>query len=455
MPPIRNKLQKIWIRISPTYRNILETRKNSETLLQRMQDIKLHLNNCLHQQEIKLLQIDSSLKMIGDRQKQVESSLKIIRDKQLELNEKFVDNLEYISKYSGKINNNSQYILTCDLRLAVEKLVIDNIQNPEYFDMEQRIYNEYKKIENRKIPQIFVNRIPTFVIEDEIGKISRKFGKICLVLTDVILTSQKFSIIQIEEIHKFKDDNVIFVLAYNHDYDGVRAINELNKYNLKYHAIFQTTPMTRYFHTDKDAFETLLDESINEPRSHFCPVDFENIFQALRATSSLLGDYVEIGTFQGASARAALNFMRRSDIKRRTFFLDTFEGFTYAEANKSSDGHWAGTHTETSVAIVREYLRDYPEAELVKINICADDLPSEINQIAVCNIDVDIYDAVKAALLRVKDKIVTNGIIIAEDYGHTPLLIGAQKAVIEFLEENPDLFIPIYMGSGQIFLIKK
>ena len=50
---------------------------------------------------------------------------------------------------------------------------------------------------------------------------------------------------------------------------------------------------------------------------------------------------------------------------------------------------------------------------------------------------------------------VKNGIIICEDYGHTPGLIGAQKATEEFLAENPDMFIKIYLNSGQLFLIKK
>ena len=35
------------------------------------------------------------------------------------------------------------------------------------------------------------------------------------------------------------------------------------------------------------------------------------------------------------------------------------------------------------------------------------------------------------------------------------LSIGAQKAVDEFLQENPNDFIPIYLHSGQMFLIKK
>ena len=93
--------------------------------------------------------------------------------------------------------------------------------------------------------------------------------------------------------------------------------------------------------------------------------------------------------------------------------------------------------------------------KLYKANIIKDKLPEEISLIAACNIDVDMYDAVKAALYQVKDKLVPNGIIIQEDYGHTPLLVGAQKAVQEFLQENPDMFTAIYMNSGQMLLIKR
>ena len=46
-------------------------------------------------------------------------------------------------------------------------------------------------------------------------------------------------------------------------------------------------------------------------------------------------------------------------------------------------------------------------------------------------------------------------IIIAEDAGHTPLLIGAYAAVREFLESPAGkAFTPVEMMSGQMFLIK-
>ena len=110
---------------------------------------------------------------------------------------------------------------------------------------------------------------------------------------------------------------------------------------------------------------------------------------------------------------------------------------------------------DTSLEAVRNRLKIYQNARVIQGNIITDELPSEIQKISVANIDVDMYDAVKAALYKVKDKIVKNGIIIAEDYGHTPSLIGAQKATLEFLDENPDMFIPIYLNSGQLFLIRK
>ena len=188
---------------------------------------------------------------------------------------------------------------------------------------------------------------------------------------------------------------------------------------------------------------------------HFCPVDFENIFQAIKAGQFLEGDYVEIGTFKGDSASAALNYMKKSGINKKAYFIDTYEGFNYDEAFNSNDTYWKSGHTDTSLERVSKRLEKYSNAKLVKGNIIKDELPEEIKQICVVNIDVDLYEAVKAALYKVKDKVVTNGIIIAEDYGHTPTLIGGQKAVQEFIEDNKNDFIPLYLNSGQMFLIKK
>jgi hypothetical protein len=47
------------------------------------------------------------------------------------------------------------------------------------------------------------------------------------------------------------------------------------------------------------------------------------------------------------------------------------------------------------------------------------------------------------------------GIMICEDAGHTPALIGARLALDNFLKsEQGKFFIPVHMTSGQVFLIR-
>jgi hypothetical protein len=277
----------------------------------------------------------------------------------------------------------------------------------------------------------------------------------------IILTDNgpfaSYKCIGIDELVTLPDkEQYEFILAYSKDYLASEATRQLAGQGLKYSVLKQFSPVTRYFLTDKNAFETLENEKNNNVLSHFCPPDFENIFQALAATKDLAGDYIEIGVFQGASARAALNYMKRSSIQRKTYFLDTYEGFTYDAAKKSEDVIWAGSHTETSVQSVKEYLSGYSNVNVIKSNIITDALPEEVQKIAVANIDVDMYEAVKAALYKVHKLVVRSGIIILEDYGHTPGLVGAQKAAHEFLEEcGRREYTPLYMASGQLFLIKK
>ena len=134
---------------------------------------------------------------------------------------------------------------------------------------------------------------------------------------------------------------------------------------------------------------------------HFCPVDFENIFQALKASQTLEGDFVEIGTFKGDSASAALNYMKKANINKKAYFIDTYEGFNYEQALKSNDTFWKESHKNTSYDKVKERLTQYGNATVVKGNIISDDLPAEIDKICVANIDVDLYEAIKAALYKV------------------------------------------------------
>lgn len=335
--------------------------------------------------------------------------------------------------------------------------VYKNFDNPQYEFLYNDLYKMFTYGEYYSMKNVYIKRINKYTIDQNIKKLKEKYSEKIYLLTDLKEKIEICDVIDINSINTVSDkENAIFVLAYNQDYLGIKVINELQKQNLKYLALEQYgTPQARYYHINQVAYDVLIDEANNSPLLHYCPGDFENIFQAIEATKHLFGDYVEIGTFQGASARATLNYINRANLDVKCYFVDTYEGFTYKEAKNSEDIIWTNTHTDTSIQQVQKYLSAYGNFELIKSNIIQNELPHSIQNIRVANIDVDMYEAVKAALYKVKDRVVKNGIIIAEDYGHTPALIGAQKAVDEFLNENPNDFIPIYLHSGQMFLIKK
>ena len=134
--------------------------------------------------------------------------------------------------------------------------------------------------------------------------------------------------------------------------------------------------------------------------SHYGIDTHQQICQAIEQTKDLEGCYVEIGVYKGGSALTALNYMKIANINRKTYLLDTFDGFDYDEALNSAETHWT-KHNNHHKLFGRENKKKYvsnvlsigcPDMhyELIESNICKDQLPSEIEKIAVANIDVDL-----------------------------------------------------------------
>jgi hypothetical protein len=252
-----------------------------------------------------------------------------------------------------------------------------------------------------------------------------------------------------------KAPEVLFICMFDSD---ERLLSELRRIrrrpNARYLMPGRFIPSSRYFHQNQIAAEVLAEQG-RLPMEKFDLSDFENLLQALEATRRLPGSYVEIGVFQGRSANCALSYMERARISKPAWLLDIFEGFTYQEAFHSQDTLWQGGHQETSLAAVKSLLAAYANATVIKSNIITDNLPDGIREISVCNIDVDMYEAVKAAADKIAPHIVRGGIMIFEDAGHTPPLGGARLAVADFIESSAGRdFLPIYMQSGQLFLIR-
>jgi hypothetical protein len=344
---------------------------------------------------------------------------------------------QFIEKNKWNFAYNLNYVHILSSLLKTFNGPSGRINDPIFSTVIHDFYNFFMQLYHTSFNTYIQKRITESSLQENIDILKLKHQGDIFVLTDVDYLPNNYKKIDIENLASFHGRDVLFILAYNYDFLAIKAIQELNKLNLKFYSLPQSFPVARYFHTDKIAFKTLISEMSNNHKEYFVPTDFENIFQALCITKNLAGDYVEIGVYQGASARVALNYMKRSGITRKSYFLDTYDGFCYASAYNSNDAIWSGTHTGTTISEVKMYISEYDNAYIVKHNIIEDDFPIEnIQQICICNIDVDMYDAVKSAIYKVNKYIVKFGIIIIEDYGHTPSLAGAQYAVREFLEDE-------------------
>ena len=303
-----------------------------------------------------------------------------------------------------------------------------------------------------------------------------------------------------KEILKFFNQNIVFILAFEQDDKALDCVSYLTKNNENWMAT-RNYEIAKYENINSKA-KKVIDWSIKNAPSHQAPEQWAMITQAIQMTMDIEGDYVEIGVYKGSSAKIAYDYFNILGMKKKCYFLDTFAGFNYKEASESSDIFWDGTHADVDVEKIRQYLqtnwnkkpqsklvekitqylqtsswykksqlkpvkkiRQYlqnssgdqkSQFKLVKNNICQDNLDC-VEKISVCNVDVDLYEAVKAALIKSFPLVSKGGIIIVQDPGKTPALIGARLALKEFTDEiGSDKFYEIYLpSSGQTYLIKK
>lgn len=229
--------------------------------------------------------------------------------------------------------------------------------------------------------------------------------------------------------------------------------------------IVKTIPIyipTRTWNLYPNMKKTMLEEKISQKKDlffkpgHGLGLDANYLLQLVKQQTNVEGDFVEIGCFNGSSGCLMLNYLNRINFKGKFYFIDVFEGFNYQEALESGDVKWKYTHITDGLKIVRERLsKRYSNIEVIKRNICEINSLKELSQISFANVDVDIYEATLAALQRVDEKLVINGIIVCEDCGHVPSISGAYAAVSEFYYLNKDKYLLLHLESAQALLIKK
>ena len=357
-----------------------------------------------------------------------------------------------------------EYLLddgTIDLKSVARRMLNDrNLYLVPVIDSLHHLLYAYQ-LANAPIDDFLNQAKPRFSAAEVISSMqfSKKWnpGKKIYVCSNLLKDYSLPNKIDIDAVKSLDNESVV-VVGFDEDYLARQVVAECRRYGVGYqNHITQdingrfATDWFRYDKHTQATFEVLVQGN----GRYFDWRDFDNICQIISQTRDIPGVYVEIGTYRGDSAQAALEYMRQARIEREAYFLDTYEGFSYDVAHTSTDVSWANTHGDTSKDLVEKRLIKYKNANFVKTDIIEDDLPLTINEIAVCNIDVDIYEAVEATLIKVSPMMSPGGVIMVEDFGHTPNLLGAQLAAYEFAEAHRNEFFSIYGRGSQLLLIRK
>jgi O-methyltransferase len=212
---------------------------------------------------------------------------------------------------------------------------------------------------------------------------------------------------------------------------------------------------------------------IQDKASSFTMTSPERMYAFYQATkyiiqNNIAGDIVECGVWKGGSSMvSALTLLKSNSADRDIYLYDTYEGMTDPSEkdvsfdNKSAKKNWDLKRQVDNKIFCYSTLEEvqtnlfstgYPKGEIhfVKGKV-EETIPSVLpNKIAILRLDTDWYESTYHELKYLYPLLVSDGVLIIDDYGHWK---GAREAVDRYFTEiglNPLLHRIDYTGRMMI-----
>ena len=190
-------------------------------------------------------------------------------------------------------------------------------------------------------------------------------------------------------------------------------------------------------------------------------------YELYKKVINLPGEIVECGVFKGTSLMKFIAFreLLENQLSRAIVGFDAFGKFPDQVSMKSDKEFIKEFEAEAGDGISEEELekilayKRVSNVFLVKglipdtFSVFFEKYPS--TQIALLHIDVDVYEATKACLDNLYERVVRGGVIIFDDYGQ---IEGATKAINEFIKsigKNSSVIQKLPYNYVPAFMVKE
>lgn len=168
------------------------------------------------------------------------------------------------------------------------------------------------------------------------------------------------------------------------------------------------------------------------------------------------GDYVEVGTFRGGSARLIAEALRKGGSHKTLHLFDTFTGLSAPDmvgdaGSPHLEGEMAATVKELKDRLQRTgYLHWQVHAGAAETTLAS--AISSDTSVSFAHLDLDLYLPTLVSLRTLLPRLSQGGVILVDDYSNrnTP---GVRRAVNEAIEPG-DGALSLPLVTGQFLLVR-
>ena len=220
---------------------------------------------------------------------------------------------------------------------------------------------------------------------------------------------------------------------------------------------------------DKEIFDYV----VNEKLTMTSPQDIVTTILSAKhvAANQMDGDFVECGVWRGGNIIAAKLVFNEMNHQAKIYLYDTFTGMTeptekdihiktgtipikdFLLAKKDNYVDWCYSSIEEVKDNVKRAGLSIENIEFIKGDVLETlkDEKNLPNTISVLRLDTDWYDSTKIELEVLYPRLINNGFLIVDDYGHWE---GQKRAVDEYFRNIKKPFMHIIDPPSSRILIK-